>query len=428
MALMKMDGGDTAAKLVLAGANLPRGLLGAGLRLKEGLARVQRLLAGRTCFIGVTGSCGKTTTKRLIGAVVSRRGPTRVSWTATNSPDRVASTILTVFPWHRFCVQEMGGFAPGVLARSAALVRPRIGVVTRVAHDHYTAFRGLERTAREKSVLVRALPAGGTAILNADDPRVLAMGGLTGARVITYGLAPEAMVRGSAVSSVWPGPLSLSVAAGRDRVRVRTRLFGEHWASAVLAAMATGLAVGIPLGEAASAVETVEPTEGRTSVLRVREGPVFILDTWKAPLWTIPAVVRLLAGAKSARKFAVFGTISDFPGASQRRYLQVARESLAVADSVWFVGPNAHLVLKEKGKAADRLAAFNAIREFAVFLKETLRPGDLVLLKGSGRDHLERLALDWVEAIRCWRTDCRLSLHCGRCRRRSRPAASRPDG
>ncbi len=416
-------GSRAASDLVFAGSRLSGPILPLGLKLKNGLARSYRPLLARTCFIGVTGSCGKTTAKRLIGAVVSLRGRTRVSWTLTNGPDRIPDTMLTVTPWHKYCVQEMGGFAPGILSRSASLVRPRIGVVMHVGFDHYSAFRGLRNTAREKATLVARLPADGTAILNADDPWVLAMRGLTRAKVITFGLSSEAAVRGSRVSSVWPEPLSLTAGDGSEEVRVRTRLYGEHWASAVLAALAVGRAVGIPLSAAARAIEGVEPSEGRMSVVRPEGGPVFLLDTWKSPSWTIPAVNRFLSVIRGVPRTLVVGTISDFPGDQRRVYRRLARESLCAADSVIFVGPNAHSASKAgQGVSGGRLRTFETIRELAAVFRASLAPGDLVVLKGSGRDHLERLALDRVDTIRCWRSDCRLPLPCHRCRFRSKPS------
>lgn len=99
----------------------------------------------------MTGSSGKTTTKELIGAILATQGSGRTSNRLTNEPHRVASTMLTVFPWHRFCVHEHGGFQPTILAQTVAMFWPHIGVVTRVAYDHYTSFRSLEATAREKA-------------------------------------------------------------------------------------------------------------------------------------------------------------------------------------------------------------------------------------------------------------------------------------
>jgi len=388
--------------------------------LKIKLATRYRPHLGHTRFIGVTGSSGKTTTKELIGAILDTQGPGRTSHRPTNETHRVASTMLTVFPWHRFCVHELGGFQPNILAQTVAMFRPHIGVVTRVAYDHYTSFRGLEATAREKARLVEALPATGTAVLNADDPRVMAMRERTQAKVITYGLSEEAMVRGSDLASAWPEPLSLSVTYGGEGRRVETQLLGEHWASAVLAALATGIAMGVPLPEAVGALRGVPPVNDRLSPHRMADGVTFIQDSWKAPLYTIPATLRVLETARSPRKIVIFGTISDFPGSISNRYRETAKRALEVADQVLFAGDWAKSAIKVPSpQDGHRLRGFANIYELRQFLRGFLAPGDLVLLKGSiGADHLERLVLDWEREFPCWRLKCGRMISCTACRLR----------
>jgi UDP-N-acetylmuramyl pentapeptide synthase len=217
-------------------------------------AKAYRPQLSKVCFIGVTGSCGKTTTNELIGAILSSRYTGRTSRQLYNGPNHIARTILTVFPWHQFYAHETGSSGPGIMAKSLRILKPKIGVVTHIGSDHHASFRTLDATAAEKGKLIEALPVGGAAILNADDPRVLAMRALTRARVITYGLSQQAMVRGEEVYCDWPDRLSLAVVYGSARVRIRTRLLGEHWSYAVLAALATGIAVGISLTNGARIV------------------------------------------------------------------------------------------------------------------------------------------------------------------------------
>jgi len=399
---------------------ITRFVLYAWYDLKIRLATRYRGFLGHTRFIGVTGSCGKTTTKELIGAILGAQGPGRTSNMITNEPQRVASTMLMTFPRHRFCVHELGGFEPQILAKTVAMFRPQIGVVTQVAYDHSRNFRSLEATAREKVRLVEALPASGTAVLNADDPRVLAMGERTRAPVITYGLSEEAMVRGADLVSAWPEPLSLSVVYKGERRRVETQLLGKHWASAVLAALATGIAMGVPLSEAAAALRGVPPVFGRLSEHRMADGVTFIQDTWKAPLYSVPASLAVLETARAPRKIAILGTITDAPGSAPKRYREATRQALEVADQVLVVGRWAEHALKVRpSQDGHRLRGFANIYEVRRFLRGFLVPGDLVLIKGQIiTDHLERLVLDWEREFACWRLDCKKLQHCTDCRLR----------
>ena len=159
------------------------------------LTPLYRSLLVRPTVIAVTGSQGKSTAVRMTGQMLSERSPGLV--VSYNNPvTMVAGAVRRVRPWDRFCVLELSGDAPGKLAKILPLVRPKIGVVTNVSMDHYKNFRGLDATAEEKGTLVAALPADGVAVLNVDDPHVRAMAGRTRARVLTYGLAEDAEVRG----------------------------------------------------------------------------------------------------------------------------------------------------------------------------------------------------------------------------------------
>jgi UDP-N-acetylmuramyl pentapeptide synthase len=377
-------------------------------------------------FIGVTGSAGKTTTTKLIAASLRVAGPVRQTNRLVgqlNNQRIAARLVLTTTPLHRFCVSEFGVGGPGMMARYVEAMPPHIGVVTNVAWDHYTAFRGLDATAREKRVLVEALPAHGTAVLNVDDPRVAAMRRFTRAGVVTFGLSTEADVRGEDVSVAWPDRLSLTVRHGPESIRVTTRLVGEHFAHAVLGALATAVAAGVPLRAAARALEEVEPVDGRYSVHTVR-GVTFIRDDWKAPLWSIPAALRFMDSARAPRKILVLGTISDYPGDSSQKYRAVARQAAQTADRVLFVGRMAHCALRAREPATlDRIAAFDTLFSLDQFLQGFLREGDLVLVKGSATaDHLQRLVLSRTGDHQCWRPACGRAIFCSSCALRTRPS------
>ena len=187
------------------------------------------MIVRHVTFIGITGSCGKTSAKELAHAVVASRYATRSNTRGRNIPHHLVSMMLRIRPWHSHSVVEMGaGVDDRLLSRSLRLVAPKIGIVTMVGTDHLSTFGSIEEIAKEKSKLVRALPPNGTAILNADDPRVMTMASLHQGRVITYGTGAEAMVRGTNIRSAWPGRLSLDVThEGRTR-RVETQLCGVH--------------------------------------------------------------------------------------------------------------------------------------------------------------------------------------------------------
>lgn len=386
-------------------------------------ASLRRHLLDRTAFVGVTGSAGKTTTKELIVAMLSQEQSGRGSYITENRPYQIARLLWQVPAREQFCVCELTATVPGLIDQSIALVRPRIGVVTTIGDDHISAFGSREAIAREKGKLVERLPADGSAVLNADDPLVAPMAARTRAAVITYGMAQHADVRAFDVRAAWPERLRMRVRHGGEEVELRTQLCGTHWTHCVLAALATGVAMGMPLQRCAAALGAATPFLARMEPVTIGEGITFIRDDWKAPLWTTEASFAFMHEARARRKIIVVGTLSDYAGDASAQYARVARRALEAADHVVFVGDWASRALRvARGSDRERLRAFTHVRHASDHLQEMLAPGDLVLLKGTNRkDHLLRILLARDGLVQCWRDDCGKQTFCNRCASRDEP-------
>ena len=396
---------------------------GLGWRLRhlydQGLYRLTIMHRRRLCntvFVGVTGSVGKTTAKDLIASILERHfSKGRKNLGSLNWPVDMVRVVLGTRRSDAYRVTEISTMTPGFIDLPIALVRPNVGVVTNIGTDHFSAFKSRDAIAEEKGKLIRSLPLNGIAILNADDPRVLAMRSQFPGRTVTYGLAGDAMLRGDAIRSIWPDRLSLTATWNGESVNVQTQLCGTHWASAVLAALATGVALDVPLTLAAQAVASVEPFDGRMAPV-VADGITFIRDDWKASLVTIEPAFEFMRKARATRKVIVIGTLSDYQGTSTLRYMEIGRLALAATDLVVFVGPRALASLRGKRDENDKLRAFTSLRDASMYLSGYLKPGDLVLLKGSQpADHLQRLILARTTEIQCWQSACGRRESCDTC-------------
>ena len=393
-------------------------------RAIEWTAECWRRLFKRLVYIGVTGSAGKTTTKRLLQHMLATRGPGIVS--AHNRPTDIAKTVLRLRPAHDFCIGELSEARSGEMDQELAILRPWIGIVTVVGDDHWSSYGSRDAIAAEISKLVAFLPPTGTAVLNADDERVLAMAANCSARIIRYGVSPSAELRAEDISSAWPDRLQLTLVHGAQRVRLRTQLCGSHWVPSVLGAIGGGLAAGLSLAECADGIASVAPFDGRMQPVTTADGVTFIRDDFKAPLWTLDACLDFMRQARATRKIIVVGEISDTGPKKGKRYSKIAMLAREVADVVIFVGPWAASALATRGAGKPAtLHAFGHVRDAAAYVNSIAREGDLVLLKGTHtQDHLLRIIMARDDAIKCWRDDCKRRIFCNECPDRDRPSGA----
>ncbi|HEX7417876.1 MAG TPA: Mur ligase family protein, partial [Steroidobacteraceae bacterium] len=303
-----------------------------------GAARVWRRALHRTCFIGVTGSAGKTTTKDLIRAVLAQRHRCTSNSDSNNQLYSIARHLIGVAPRTQFCVQELGADKPGGFVPMLALLRPDVGVVTNIGTDHFRSFRSREAVALEKGRLIASLPQSGIAVLNLDDPYVAALAQQTRARVVTFGMTSAAQFRGEVLDERWPARLTLRVTHEGESAVIATRLCGVYQAQNVLAAIATACSLGASLSDAAVAIPRYEPMLGRLSVFATKSGVTFVRDDFKAPEWSLAGVWRFMSAAQATRRIIVLGTISDSPGSSSACYRRAIKAALAACDHLVLVG------------------------------------------------------------------------------------------
>jgi aminoacyl-tRNA hydrolase len=380
----------------------------------------------RCMFICITGSAGKTTTKDLSAAMLSRLAPCHKSPGSRGANEGVELTVRSTTRLHRFCVVEVGATEPGKLDRSVRTIRPHIAAITLIAREHYSAFGSLEAIAAEKAKVVRALGRNGTAVLNIDDPYCREIGKAHAGPVIWFGRDAAATLRLLECSSRWPDPLSVSIAYQGPEYTARTKLHGTHLVLPVLAAIGIAVAAGMPISKAIEVLSNIAPSEGRMQVVQTDDGVTWLRDDWKAAHWSMQPPIDFMREAPAQRKIIVIGTISDSPRSPSKRYTHAARDALKAADIVILVGPQCMQTEREKCEVPGKsLQIFATLREASLFLGSELRSGDLVLLKGTNKqDHMVRLLLNHCSPIQCWAPNCGRIAMCGDCSRLYAESAS----
>jgi UDP-N-acetylmuramoyl-tripeptide--D-alanyl-D-alanine ligase len=363
-----------------------------------------RLAAGGLRTLGITGSSGKTSTKDLLGQVLAAAGPTVSPPGSYNNDIGLPLTVLAADAATRYLVLEMGSRGPGHIARLCRVARPEIGVVLNVGSAHLGEFGSADGIAVAKGELVEALPPDGTAVLNADDPRVIGMAPRTRARVLTTGRGDGADVRATGVALDDTGRAAFTLAAAGEEHPVHLRVVGEHQVANALSASGAALAAGMAPADVAAALSAAGPrSRWRMEVDRRADGVTVVNDAYNANPESMRAALAALAALPGERRIAVLGAMGELGPGAAAEHERLGRDAAAAGvDLVVAVGADA------VGIASGAVAAGRRPGEESVhvpdraaaraLLSERLRPGDVVLVKASRSYGLELLAADLLTA------------------------------
>jgi UDP-N-acetylmuramoyl-tripeptide--D-alanyl-D-alanine ligase len=350
-------------------------------------AHVAARLRDRMIVAGVTGSQGKTSTKDLLGAVFAAAGPTIKAIGSHNNELGVPITVLRADDTTRFLALELGARRVGDIAALTELVAPDIAVVLNVGQAHLSYFGTRGAITKAKGELVQGLASGGTAVLNADDPAVVAMRSFTDGPVLTFGVAEHADVRVLDLALDRLGRPSFTLRAGDHSVRVELPLVGAHQAHNASAAVAAGLAAGLPFHPAAAALATAALSKWRMELCELDGGVTLLNDSYNANPESARAALDSLAAIAADRRIAVLGVMAELGDDSETEHRAVGAYAASRADVVIAVGDAARPIAEgAHGIAvADNDAAVD-------WLRRHLAPGDLVLVKASREARLDEIA------------------------------------
>ncbi len=343
--------------------------------------------------IGITGSVGKTSTKELTWAILSRRYETLKTEGNLNSEIGLPLMLLRLTARHQWAVLEMGMYARGEIAALCAIARPVIGVVTMVGPVHLERLGSMEAIAAAKAELVEALPEDGVAVLNRDDPYVRGMAERTRARVFFYGLDPEADLWADEIVSEGLEGVRFDLHyRGETFRRVRVSLLGRHSVHTALRAIAVGLLEGLTWEEIFAGLRDRRAQLRLVAVPGLR-GSTILDDTYNASPPSMLAALNLLAEL-DGRKIAVLGDMLELGAYEIEGHRLVGGRAGAVADLLITVGPRARIIAQEAmavGLPPHRVWICDSNQEAIEVLRQILEPGDVVLVKGSRGLHMEEI-------------------------------------
>ncbi len=360
--------------------------------------------------IGITGSGGKTTTRRLISGILEAAYPESVLTSAGgyNTDTGIAMSVLgTLRPGYRFAVFELGAQRAGEIAALCSIVHPDIGVVTSVGGAHLAFFGSLDGVAVAKSELPRALPKTGIAIVNGDDVRVAAMADSTAANVVRFGLSSGADCHATAFEDLGIRGFAFQWCSGQQQGASTTPLIGMHNLRNVLAAIAVAMSVGVDARLIDTALPAIGPTGSRLHPIPGPHAATILDDTYNANRPATIAALESIGGWSSGKRIAVLADMFELGTASETEHRLVGQAAAQTVDLLCTVGNDAQWIAetaRQGGLAESQVARFpcdptdavaleRARSEAADWLMATIAKGDIVLIKGArgmGMEHVVR--------------------------------------
>jgi UDP-N-acetylmuramoyl-tripeptide--D-alanyl-D-alanine ligase len=373
--------------------------------------------------VAITGSVGKTSAKAAIFQVLASKFSVRENQKNYNNEIGIPLTIIgvesggrNIFKWlwvllkwlwiliwpgyPEILVLELGIDRPGDMAYFMSFLQPTVGVVTNVSASHLEFFATVEKIAKEKSVLIKALSENGFAVLNGDDELSRQMEKNSKAEVLKFGFAPEATINASNLNYNYqeslPDGLSFKLNYDGKNIPIRLKnILAGHYVYAALAAVAVGVVFKMNLVEIAQALENLQAPTGRMNLLRGTNDSFLIDDTYNAsPVSTLAALETLLQ-LQTQRKIAVLGDMLELGEESQRGHHDVVKKVLqSKIDLLFVIGRRMEEAVKQliaQEQTTDKIVIFASHEEIVLALQKIIKKGDFVLVKGSQGMRMEKI-------------------------------------
>ncbi len=365
------------------------------------IARERRRKFG-TPVVALTGSNGKTTTKDMISACLETTFPVLKTKGNLNNLIGLPLTLLNLTEQERIVVLEMGMNVPGEIRRLTEIAEPDVGLITNIERVHLEGMGSLERVREEKGELFRRMRQDGTILVNQDDPRVIDLASEFRGQKITFGIDHPAEVMAKEIRLKGVGGTSFTLMMEGVTMEITLPLLGGHFVPNALSAIASASLFGIELEKVKEALENLQPSPMRMEVLRPKEGVTLINDAYNANPRSMELALEILSEMKGkGRAIAVLGDMLELGDFSVEAHQHIGQrvEELSI-DFLLALGEEAPVLVESAmrhGLDSEKARIVESHTEAISILKKMVRDGDWILVKGSRRMGMEKIAEGLME-------------------------------
>ena len=355
--------------------------------LQDGAREVRRR-SGAT-VVAITGSAGKTTTKELTAEFLSAKYTVFRNRGNLNNHIGLPLSLLELRSRPDVAVVELGMNHAGEIRTLVGIAEPEVRVWTNVGDAHAGFFASADAIADAKGEILERARHDDLLVANADDPRIRARAGRFAGRTRTFGVSDDADYRASGVQHRGLDGMAATVTTPQGEAFIETPLLGTGNLLNLLAAAAVAVEMGVPLAAIVERAATVTPAARRGELLRLPGGITLIDDSYNSsPAALKKSLETIEASTGSARKIAVLGEMLELGAHADRLHAECGRAAAAAGlDLLIAVGGDAAgrlaAAAREAGMAASAVSHVATSAEAADLAQQKVRPGDLVLVKGS---------------------------------------------
>ena len=377
------------------------------LRSLGDLAAFRRSLMPKLRVLAMTGSCGKTTVKEMVAAILAKKHQVLKTQGNFNNLIGLPLSLLPVEFHHDFAVLEMGMNQPGEIARLTEIADPDIACITNVQDAHLAGLSDIAGVARAKGELFVGLKASGRLVVNIDDQRVLEIARQCRQEKITFGRKPKADIRGLRLRSLGERGMSFTLRIGGNEARVKIKGLGAHNVQNALAAAGMAHAAGVRFTEIVAGLESFTPFANRLQVQRLSGGIRLVNDAYNAnPSSVLAALTTLRQMDNRHKKVVILGDMLELGQQSVAAHQGIGREVAKLGfDALLAVGEFAEALVaaaRQEGMSRGKALFFTNKEQVGAWLREGiaagfLQPGDWVLVKGSRGMRMETITHDLLE-------------------------------
>jgi len=370
------------------------------LEALQSLARHNRRQFGGL-IVGVTGSNGKTTTKDMIASVLEQRYKTLKTAGNLNNQIGLPLTLLKLDETYGAAVFEMGMRGLGEIDLLAGIALPTGAVITNIGETHLERLGSVANIARAKGEILDHITPDGFAVLNGDDSLVRQQAARCRGRVIFYGTAGDAAILAENIKPVNGKHMSFTVKTPAGDLEVDLPVPGRHNVLNALAAVGVGLEAGLSPEEIKKGLESVQLTSMRLEIMETKTATI-INDTYNANPASAKAALQILADlGPGLRRIAILGDMYELGQRTVEGHREVGAEAAAkgvdVLITVGKLGCEIALGASLADEPPAEIISFNTNAEAMSYLKKIVRPGDVILVKGSRGMKMEEIVNDLLE-------------------------------